>query len=193
MRVSRILTALAVASALLAVPIATVNACSCVGFTVQEAVAAADIAFVGTLTATSAEPDPNSMEPITWRFDVERANREVSGAKIDISAPVDSGANCGVSFGIGERWLVLASRIEGSLTSSSCAGNVPMSAADPQLAAFVEEAMAPVSTPPPAAAPEAAPSASSLPLIPIGIGLAVVAVVVVASGVLYARRSPRRR
>lgn len=189
MRVPRILTALAVAAAMLAVPIATVQACSCMAFTVQEAVAAADIAFVGTLTRTSATPDPSDMEPITWRFAVERANREVSGGAIDISAPADSGANCGVSFGIGERWLVLASRIEGSLTSSSCSGNVPMSAAEPQVTAFIEQAMAPVSTPPPVAPAEAAPPATSLPLIPIGIGIAVVALVVAALGVLYARRS----
>ena len=132
------LVAAALAVAMLSAPVASVRACSCMEFTLEGAIAAADIAFVGVLTDPKAAPELGGFEPITWRFEMERANRAVNGSIIEVSAPVNDGANCGVGFGVDERWLVMASRSDGVLNSSSCAGNVPIDNADPFVVAQIE-------------------------------------------------------
>ncbi len=154
------LVAAALAVAMLSAPVASVRACSCMEFTLEGAIAAADIAFVGVLTDPKAVPELGGFEPITWRFEMERANRAVNGSIIEVSAPVNDGANCGVGFGVDERWLVMASRSDGVLNSSSCAGNVPIDDADPLVVAQIE-ALVPAIDAAAAAEPAASPSATS--------------------------------
>ncbi len=154
------LVAAALAVAMLSAPVASVRACSCMEFTLEGAIAAADIAFVGVLTDPKAVPELGGFEPITWRFEMERANRAVNGSIIEVSAPVNDGANCGVGFGVDERWLVMASRSDGVLNSSSCAGNLPIDDADPLVVAQIE-ALVPAIDAAAAAEPAASPSATS--------------------------------
>jgi len=155
------LVAAALAVAMLSAPVASVRACSCMEFTLEGAIAAADIAFVGVLTDPKAAPELGGFEPITWRFEMERANRAVNGSIIEVSAPANDGANCGVGFGVDERWLVMASRSDGVLlNSSSCAGNVPIDNADPFVVAQIE-ALVPAIDAAAAAEPAASPSAAS--------------------------------
>lgn len=154
------LVAAALAVAMLSAPVASVRACSCMEFTLEGAIAAADIAFVGVLTDPKVAPELGGFEPITWRFEMERANRAVNGSIIEVSAPVNDGANCGVGFGVDERWLVMASRSDGVLNSSSCAGNVPIDDADPLVVAQIE-ALVPAIDAAAAAEPAASPSATS--------------------------------
>lgn len=154
------LVAAALAVAMLSAPVVSVRACSCMEFTLEGAIAAADIAFVGVLTDPKAAPELGGFEPITWRFEMERANRAVNGSIIEVSAPVNDGANCGVGFGVDERWLVMASRSDGVLNSSDCAGNVPIDEADPLVVAQIE-ALVPAIDAAAAAEPAASPSATS--------------------------------
>ena len=71
---------IALASLLMAVLCASVvtagarpaGACSCIGFTDAQALAAADAAFVGTVTKVDRPQHPSSsIDPVTWTFDVE--------------------------------------------------------------------------------------------------------------------------
>lgn len=160
---ARGLVAVVLAVVTLAAPVATVRACSCMEFTLEGAIAAADIAFVGVLTDPKTAPERGGFEPITWRFEMERANRAVNGSIIEVSAPANDGANCGVGFGVDERWLVMASRFDGVLSSSSCAGNLPMDDADPLVVAQIEDSV-PAIAAAPAAEPSPSPPSALLPI-----------------------------
>jgi hypothetical protein len=109
---ARLTLSLLVIAMVMAVP-ARVAACSCMEQTLADAVRGADVAFVGTLTGTD-RPIPAAMQPgmeeIVWSWDVERSRDGTDGAQIQLVAWPDDGANCGVSFGLGERWLVIRIR-----------------------------------------------------------------------------------
>ncbi|MDQ3688432.1 MAG: hypothetical protein M3406_00055 [Chloroflexota bacterium] len=120
--------AAALAVATLAVPLTSVHACSCVGFTAADAVEAADLAFVGTVAdSTPAGKDPMMGGPLVrYAFEVERASQAV-GPFVEVAAHDDGGgASCGFTFGIGERWFVAATMEGGSLRSHLCSGNLRM-------------------------------------------------------------------
>lgn len=107
------------------VPIWHVAACSCAGGDLPGAIRAATVAFVGTAEA-SAEAPPTDLGPRTrYAFSVERASRQTGGT-IEILAWSGSGGSCGVTFGIGERYVVIANNQDGRLETNMCNGNVPV-------------------------------------------------------------------
>ncbi|MGI8998443.1 MAG: hypothetical protein ACR2GO_01885 [Candidatus Limnocylindria bacterium] len=166
---------------------ARVSACSCMQQTLADAVRGAHVAFVGTLVGTD-QPIPAAMQPgadeIVWAFDVERSRDALGTAVVELAAWPDNGANCGVSFGIGERWLVIAHESEGRLSSSSCAMNQRMDGIDPTMADEVEGMLTvlPVAEP---AESTAQPFALTLPVVAI---IGALAVLLAVSGVAFLRR-----
>ena len=165
---SRGLIAAALALATVAVPIATVHACSCIEMQPAAAVEFADVAFVGTV----ADAEPGGQDPmmgaplVRYAFEVERASEEI-GPVIEVVALDDGGgASCGFTFGPGERWFVAAMSEGGSLQSNLCSGNLKLTGmSDAQIADLLELLpMEPVgATPQPTTAPPAAPAASAAP------------------------------
>jgi hypothetical protein len=138
---ARGLVAVALALAILAAPAASVHACTCGGFTTPDAVEAADLAFIGTVTdSAAAGKDPMMGVPLVrYAFEVERASQAI-GPFVEVAAHDDGGgSSCGFTFGIGERWFVAATREGGSLRSNLCSGNLRMEdVGDADMAALVD-------------------------------------------------------
>jgi len=119
----------------LAAPLGVVQACSCTWLGGPEeiavqAIAQADVAFVGTVTAASpvfgfdgiGVGGPN----VRYSFDVERASVATS-ATTSVDAVDDGGGGaCGFTFDVGDRWLVAATDADGALKTGLCAGNTPL-------------------------------------------------------------------
>lgn len=123
----RLTLAIGLALAWLAVPVPRVVACSCMFLTPQEAATTADAAFVGTvLDASAAAANPNAPggDAITYAFAMERSRQPISGGTILVTASLNNGGNCGITFQPGERWFIAAYRGEGMLSTTSCGGNV---------------------------------------------------------------------
>lgn len=124
---TRLLLAVVVALGLSAIPIATVQACSCaMPGSPAETVATADLAFVGTVVDTA--PAPAAADGfggmVRYAFEVERASAPTD-ATVEVRAVGgDGGASCGIEFGLGERWFVAAHRDAGSLQTNLCSGNL---------------------------------------------------------------------
>lgn len=173
-----LLLATVLSLATMAMPLAFVAACSCVGFSgPEESIAAAELAFVGTaVEAAPGGADPGmGLGTVRYAFEIERASAPTD-AVVEVQALDDpGGAACGFSFAIGERWLVMAHRQDGALHTNLCSGNLMLSQVDEEQLERVTSAL-PVTPAPPAEA-ESAPgqSAALLPVI-IG-GLAAVALV----------------
>ena len=180
----RPLLAVAAALAFTSVPTVTVMACSCIETSVEQAVLEADFAIVGTLVAVQAPPPDNFEQPMTMEWAIERSRDPLDADRATIIGWPDNGANCGVSFEVGDRWLVLASMTEGGLETNGCLPNRPLAADDPESAAIVE-AMSPVST---SGTPDSAESAP-LPLPLIGGGAALL-LLAIFSLVAFRRRAP---
>lgn len=123
---------------LLTVPLQRVAACSCAMSTLPEAVREADVAFVGRLMERVPGGDNFGFPPNDeWRWAVERSRDHGIGATIATMAAMEDGANCGVLFALGERWLILAHESDGQLHTNGCLPNRPMDAADPDVDALV--------------------------------------------------------
>lgn len=170
----------------MAVPV-RVAACSCMEQPLAEAVRGADFAFVGTLVTTD-KPIPAPMQPgageIVWSWRVERARDAIDTNRIDLAAWPDDGANCGVSFSVGERWLIIAHRAEGHLSTSSCAMNQRMDGVEPAVAADIELMLSVV----PAEGsgePDAQPFVPSMPVVFMA---GTIALLVAVSGWAFLRR-----
>ena len=105
-------------------PAERVAACSCGTGPFEDMVAAADLAIVGIPEdAVEAGFQEELQAPlIRYTFAVERASVEVEPT-VEVTAWSGSGASCGITFGPGERWLVLASRWDGMLQTNLCSGN----------------------------------------------------------------------
>lgn len=128
----------AFALVLLAVPLQRVAACSCAMTTLPEALRDADVAFVGRLVERIPGGDNFGFAPLDeWRWTVERSRDPGLAAAIATVAPTEDGANCGVLFAPGERWLVLAHESEGQLHTNGCLPNRLMDPADPEVDALV--------------------------------------------------------
>lgn len=136
----RWILALAVALGVAVVPSGRAAACDCALLDLAQAVADADVAVVGTLVGQS-EPAidpvaaPGTEQRWTWRL--ERSRDPIPGAEVTLLAPMNDGANCGVSFGLQERWLVLAHDDGGVLRTNSCLPNRLLTEADPEVEAIV--------------------------------------------------------
>jgi hypothetical protein len=126
------------------VPVRQVAACDCAMRELPDAIAEADVAIVGTLAGAStaaAAPGPVT-GPTEYVWSVERARDPMSAVTITIAAWPDDGANCGISFAAGERWLVLAYQSEGRLETNGCMSNVRLDASVPDTVALVESMVA---------------------------------------------------
>jgi hypothetical protein len=125
-----------------------------------EAVAAADVAVVGTLVSQVGPALREDGQPVEhmWTWAVERSRDPIEQVELTVMAWMDDGANCGVSFGTNERWLVVAHLEGGHLRTNGCLPNRRLGGEDPEVEAVVE-AMIPTSE----SATPATPVAPSLP------------------------------
>ncbi len=185
---ARLTLSLLVIAMVMAVP-ARVAACSCMEQTLADAVRGADVAFVGTLAGTD-RPIPAAVQPgmveIVWTWDVERSQDKIDSAQIQLAASPDDGANCGVSFSRGERWLVIAHQSEGRLSSSSCSMNQLMDGSQPDVEAQIAD-MVTVVSPAEPGEPAAQSSAPSLPVVLI---IAATVLLAAISGWAFFQRRP---
>ena len=125
----------ALVAGLSAVPTASVMACDCALTELPEAIRDAEVAFVGTLVGQSeaaARPGPDLPVEHAWTWQVERSRDPLSVDQVTISAWEDDGANCGMTFGANERWLVLGYLEEGRLLTNGCMRNQRIDGSDPQ-------------------------------------------------------------
>lgn len=111
---------------MLAAPLAKVTACSCPQVDRAEALANADVAFVGVVAAIddpSVGPMVGSGDPLRYSFALEEAIKgELSDSVGVLSAR--SSASCGMEFALAQRWRIFAFVDEtGHLQSHLCSGN----------------------------------------------------------------------
>ena len=119
--VTRAVAAILLALGLAAVPVERAAACDCALIELPEALAEADVAFVGTLVDHAPGGDNFGFSPLDeWHWSIERSRDAGLEAFATVRAAVNDGANCGVSFGMDERWLVLASVHDGVLQTNGC-------------------------------------------------------------------------
>ena len=183
-----VLLSVGLALGLIAVPTAQVAACSCAFSEMPQAIRDAEVAFIGTLVATDdaipALGDP-MMDEITWTWDVERSRDPISADRAVVDAFPDSGANCGVAFGLDERWLVLGHVEDGRLMTHGCMRNHRMDGSDPDTETIIDDDVTATVGVTPGEAPA---SESGLPLpMPMLVALAGAAVVLVASAWAFRR------
>jgi hypothetical protein len=155
LRVVRAIAAFGMALSLSWVPLASVSACSCAMTTLPDAIRQVDVAIVGVAEAMADGPPAEKPRRTRVTFSVERASRE-TGATIEVAAWAGSDAGCGIEFGIGERWVVLATRWEGALDTNLCHGNLRVDDLAAAQRADLRRLMPVV--------PEAAPEEQSSPL-----------------------------
>ncbi len=183
-RLLRPLLAVAAALAFTAVPTVSVMACSCMEMSVEQAVAESDLAIVGTLVAVQAPPADAIDQPMAMEWAIERSRDPLEVVSATIIGWPDNGANCGVSFEVGDRWLVLASMTDVGLETNGCLPNRRLEADDQESAAIVD-AMTPVGEP---TTPTSA-QGMELPLPLIG-GAVAFLLVAVLSVLAFRRRAP---
>jgi hypothetical protein len=184
LKLRRPVLAIAAAIAFTAVPTVSVYACSCMETSVEQGVAEADLAIVGTLVAVQAPPAGALDQPMAMEWAIERSRDPLDVDRATIIGWPDNGANCGVSFEVGDRWLVLASMTDAGLETHGCLPNRPLEADDPESAAIVD-AMTPVD----AAATPVGTESGELPLPLIG-GGAALALLAILSVLAFRRRAP---
>lgn len=131
----RLIQAAIIAIGVSIIPIATVSACSCAMTELDEAVQSAEVAIIGT--AVSAEPagggDFGEMQLTTW--EVSQSRDDIDTEVLEILSAEDNGANCGITFGTDERWLVLAYPGERGLETNGCMQNRRLDGSDPEMEA----------------------------------------------------------
>lgn len=183
-----VLLSIGLALGLIAVPTARVAACSCAFSEMPQAIRDADVAFVGTLaSADGAIPalgDP-TMDEIAWTWSVERSRDPMSATQASLDAWPDNGANCGVAFGIDERWLVLGHLEHGRLLTNGCMRNHRMDGSDPDTEGIIDEMVAVTVAVTPGGAP-VEDSALSVPL-PLLVAIGGAAFVLLASALAFRR------
>lgn len=181
LRIVRALAALSMALILSSVPLTTVTACSCAMTTLPDAIRAADVAIVGSTLSTAGAGEDEIGERVLTTWAVERSRDPMEGSRIGIESWRDSGANCGIGFADGERWLVLAYSELGALTTNGCLQNRRLDGGDPEAEAAIAELLTEV---PSAQEPAAAPVEIPAPII----GIVLAAFAVVAASIVAFRR-----
>ena len=150
----RLLQAALLAIGVSIIPVATVSACSCAMGELDEAVLSAEVAIIGT--AVSTEPagggDIGEMQLTTW--EVSQSRDDIDTDVLEILSAKDNGANCGITFGTDERWLVLAYAGERGLETNGCMLNRRLDGSDPQMEAAIASMMPAAVTPDDAGAPD---------------------------------------
>ena len=176
----RLLQAAILAVGVAVIPLATVSACSCAMQELPEAIATADVAFVGTVSSLEQSTDPALGERLTTTWQVTSSRDPLPTTSITVGSVKNDGANCGISFGVSEQWLVLAYQSEGGLETNGCTMSRPLGGDDPEIEALIAEAMQPVTASADVDEPE-------LPLPVIGLGAAAFVIGIVS--LLAFRRS----
>ena len=165
------------------IPLATVSACSCMAQDFHDAIATADAAIVGTVASIEDAGSADLGEAVLTTWSVSASRDPNDAAHLGIRSVDDNGANCGVSFGADERWLVFASRGELGLETNGCMMNRRLDGSDPEVEALIAEAMTPVTA---TAAPvEPGPSVPT-PIIGLGVAVGLIGLV---SLLAFRRRS----
>lgn len=188
-RIRGLVVAIGLVAGLTAAPVATVNACSCVGFSAAEAVQFADLAFVGTVAdaAPGGQDEVMGAQLVRYAFAVERASKTTGPIVEVVSHDDPGGASCGFSFGRGERWFVAATAEDGVLRSNLCSGNLPLEGlGDVEMAELVE--LLPIEP-----VPGDPPNGGAGLSIPTPLLVAVIGVGVLAAGSALAFRRGRAR
>jgi hypothetical protein len=72
----------------------------------------------------------SSLDPITFTLSVDGELKGDVDATADVVTPRES-ASCGVDLQVGERYLVIADREDGTLRTGLCSGTQPLAAGDP--------------------------------------------------------------
>jgi len=109
----------------LSAPAARVFACSCPQMNPQEALANAEVAFVGVVAAID---DPNSGplvgsgDALRYTFAVESTLKGDPAMSVDVLSSRSS-ASCGMEFAAAQRWRVFAYTDVGQLQTGLCSGN----------------------------------------------------------------------
>lgn len=163
-RVTRILAAAGLVLVTSAVPIARVAACDCMMMAPEEAAAAADVAFTGTVVAEQPVAADGrggvgfaDLGEMLYAFEVDGVAKGDVAATAQVLSGGD-GASCGMAFGIGERWLIFGTVERDTITTHLCSGNVALAPEDPGPIA--------VSPPQASATPERGPSIPPAILLP---------------------------
>jgi hypothetical protein len=128
--VMTVTAALSLAVGASAVPFAQVAACDCSMMEPEQAAAAADVAFTGTVVGE--EPVPVEAragmgfgDEVRYAFDVDGVAKGDVGSAVEILSG-GVGAGCGMTFRHGERWLIFGTIERNALTTHLCAGNVAL-------------------------------------------------------------------
>lgn len=147
-RIGRLVAVLALLAALSTMPVRQVAACDCEPAQLPDAVRQADVAFVGTLAERERGGD-NFGVPVTdrWRWSVERSRDAGIGPQLVVEAEPADGANCGVVFSVGERWLVIASVHDGALRAHGCQPHHRFDGSDPEREADIADLVSDVVAP----------------------------------------------
>ncbi len=121
-----------IVTAVLGAGVAT--ACLCVAQTDADYRRQADVVFAGTVMAvTDPNPGPGlaSINPITWTtFSVEQTAKGTT----ESNQVVSNGGSCGTAFISGHRYVVYASRVDGTLRTSLCSGTRELTPTEPPFA-----------------------------------------------------------
>lgn len=182
-RAIRLLRALAVVLLLTTVPIATVSACSCAFLGYPEAIATADVAFVGTVVGADEPAVMGGLPEATYAFEVERGTEPVA-SPFSVRTVVGDGANCGLEIDVGQRWLVLASMENGVPSTNLCSGSTPFDGLDEATRAQIDPLLTEE-----AAVQEDADGGVAFPPGPVLALVGVLALVVIVSGIAFRRSS----
>jgi hypothetical protein len=149
-RMNRLLAALVLAIGTTWLPLTTALACSCGFAGYEEAIAAADVAFIGTVVGESEPALAQGMETARYAFDVALSKAPLPNP-FEMDSTFGNGANCGFDMGVGEEWLVIASEWEGRLETNLCTGTTLTEDLDPSEFNRIKLALSPND---PAALPE---------------------------------------
>jgi len=136
-----LLVVIGLAAGLAIAPTARVAACDCAMTELPQAIRDADAAFIGVLAGTEqAVPAPVEGGPpeIAWTWQVDRSRDPISADRITVTAWEDDGANCGVAFGVDERWLVIGDVADGRMQTNGCMRNQRLDGTDPDGEALIE-------------------------------------------------------
>jgi hypothetical protein len=165
--------------AIIALMPATAAACSCMPSTPEESLERSHAAFVGTVVdAVQIERGDSPGPAVAYAFAVEAVARGARGPQATVVAGVGEAA-CGITFQIGQRWLIFARTEAGRLATGLCDGNVGLGPDEPAPLLGLE---------PVEPAEPAGPSEPALP-IALLIGIGGVLLLAVASGWAFRRRT----
>lgn len=103
-------------------------ACSCVAFeSAQASAEMAEVVFVGTAIEQGAAPQSEiSGNQVSFTFEVSEVRKGTAAATTEILT-ADNSASCGLTFDLGQSYVVMATVEDGVLSSNLCSGTAPAS------------------------------------------------------------------